>query len=106
MEIPLEGNPTTAETAAQSMARTRDGRVFHAAAGMEVLGADGVRVGQVKGARPTDILVDRALKRDVYVPFEAVQDVRENQIILTVPADQVDSMNWPRPPLLSTEQGV
>ena len=106
MEIPLEGTPTTEDTVAHDVAKTRDGRVFQAAAGLEVLGADGARVGQVKAARPPDILVDRALKRDVYVPFEAVQDVRENQIILTIPADQVDSMNWPRPPLLSTEHGV
>src|SRR5437879_4720895 len=80
--------------------RTRTGRVFQATEGMPVLGADGVRVGHVKQIRLADMLVDRALRRDVYVPFEAIADVRSEGIVLTIPADQVDSMNWAHPSLI------
>jgi hypothetical protein len=30
----------------------------------------------------------------VYVPFEAIADVRSEGIVLTIPAGQVDSMGW------------
>jgi hypothetical protein len=50
--------------------------------------------------RSADILVDRALKRDVYVPFAAIQRVRGEAIVLAVPAARVDQMDWPQPPLL------
>ena len=48
---------------------------------------------------------DRALEdylwqRDVYVPFEAVKDVVQGQLVLTVPAAEVDSMDWPKPLLV------
>jgi len=75
--------------------------VFQASGGMEVVGADGGHVGRLKEIRPADILVDRTLKRDVYVPFAAVQGVRGEAIVLTIPAAQVDQMDWPQPPLLS-----
>jgi hypothetical protein len=79
---------------------THTGRVFHAAEGLPVLGADEVHVGRLKQVRQADLLVDRALRRDVYVPFEAIADVRGEGIVLTIPADQVDSMNWSHPSLI------
>jgi hypothetical protein len=80
--------------------RTRTGYVFHATEGMPVLGADGVRVGRLKQVRLADVLVDRALQRDVYIPFEAIADVRSQGIVLSLPADQVDNMNWSHPSLI------
>jgi sporulation protein YlmC with PRC-barrel domain len=79
--------------------QTRDG-VFQVSHGMEVVGADGTQVGRLKEMRLADILVDRPLKRDVYVPFTAIQGVRGDTIVLTIPAAQVDQMDWPQPPLL------
>ena len=79
--------------------QTRDG-VFQVSHGMEVVGADGAHVGRLKEMRLADILVDRPLKRDVYVPFTAIQGVRGDTIVLTIPAAQVDQMDWPQPPLL------
>jgi len=79
--------------------QTRDG-VFQVSHGMEVVGADGAHVGRLKEMRLDDILVDRPLKRDVSVPHAAIQGVRGEALILTIPAAQVDQMDWPQPPLL------
>ena len=73
--------------------------------GMTVLGFDGEEVGTVKEVRATEILVDRPLARDVYVPLAAVQaivdatpsDSVDPHIILTVRADSVGDMGWPHP---------
>lgn len=73
--------------------------------GMEVVGIDGEAVGTVKDVRATDILVNRPLARDVYVPIEAVQaiidatasDAVQTRVILTVRADSVGDMGWPTP---------
>jgi hypothetical protein len=88
------------ELGVDMVVRTRTGHVFHATEGMPVLGADGVHVGRLKQVRLADVLVDRALRRDVYVPFEAIADVTNEEIVLAIPADQVDTMNWSRPSLM------
>jgi hypothetical protein len=72
---------------------------------MDVVGIDGEAVGTVKEVRTTDILVDRPLARDVYVPIEAIQaimdatasDAVQQRVILTVRADSVGDMDWPTP---------
>ena len=68
--------------------------------GMDVVGADGERVGRLKDVDASSVLVDRPLKRDIYVPHAAIQGVRDNRIVLTIPADEVDRMGWPHPDLL------
>jgi hypothetical protein len=73
--------------------------------GMDVVGRDGEGVGTVKEVRTSDILVDRPLARDVYVPLEAVQaivdatasDSVDPRVVLTIRADSVDDMGWPHP---------
>ncbi|MCZ7573161.1 MAG: BON domain-containing protein [Ardenticatenaceae bacterium] len=67
--------------------------------GMQVVGLDGADVGRVKEVRDDDLLVDRPFDRDVYVPFDAIQEISGNWIVLTVSADRVDSMGWASPPL-------
>lgn len=79
--------------------QAREG-VFQVSHGMEVVGVDGQYVGRLKEMRLADILVDRRLRRDVYVPFAAIQGVRGAAVVLTVPAAAVDQMDWPQPPLL------
>ena len=70
--------------------------------GMEVIGADADRVGWVKTLRDTDFLVDLTMQRDIYVPYTAVKDITtENQVVLTIPGNQVDNMGWPKPPVRS-----
>jgi hypothetical protein len=69
---------------------------FQVSAGMEVLGAEKERVGQVKEVRAADFLVERSLQRDVYVPFAAIREVTGNQVVLTVTSDHVDALKWPQ----------
>ena len=68
---------------------------FQVSVGMEVLGAEKERVGQVKEVRASDFLVERRLQRDVYVPFAAIREVTGNQVVLTVTSDHVDAIKWP-----------
>ncbi len=67
--------------------------------GTEVYGSDGGLVGRVKEARERDLLVDRRMRRDVYVPFDAVQSVAGGRVVLAIPAEQVDEMGWSNPSL-------
>lgn len=71
------------------------------ALGMDVFGIDRRPVGRVKTVYARYLLIDRTAQRDVYVPFEAIQALWHNQIVLDIPAGQVDAMHWLRPPLLS-----
>ncbi len=66
-------------------------------AGMEVYGANGGMVGHVKEVRSADMWIDRSLQRDVYVPFDAVQDVVNGQVFLNVLTGHVGDMGWDRP---------
>ncbi len=68
--------------------------------GMEVVGADGESVGTVKEIHDAAVLVDRPLARDVYVPFYAIDGLRAEQVVISVPHDLVDAMDWPSPPVL------
>ena len=69
---------------------------FQVSVGMDVLGADQERVGQVKEVRASDFLVERPLQRDVYVPRAAIREVTGNQVVLTVTSDHVDALKWPQ----------
>ncbi len=82
--------------------RTERG-VFQVSHDMDVLGVDGGRVGRLKAvcAAEATLLVHRSLvQRDLYVPFDAIKEVHDGALVLTIPADQVDHMDWPHPPLL------
>ena len=68
---------------------------FQVSVGMEVLGAEKERVGQVKEVRASDFLDERRLQRDVYVPFAAIREVTGNEVVLTVTSDHVDAIKWP-----------
>jgi hypothetical protein len=68
--------------------------------GMDVLGSDDAMIGRVKEVRATDFLVDRRMQRDIYVPNEAIRDVSRGQVMLNIPAHQVDNMGWANPPLM------
>ncbi len=67
---------------------------------MPVVGSDMKNVGLIKEVRDDDFLVDIPMHRDLYIPFSAVQNVEDDQVVLNVPAHQVGQMNWPRPSLL------
>jgi hypothetical protein len=62
--------------------------------GMAVIGSDMQRVGQVSGIRDTDFGVDRPLQPDVYVPFDAIAEVTDDAVVLTITAAEIDDMFW------------
>jgi ferritin-like metal-binding protein YciE len=68
--------------------------------GMEVVGQDMGNIGSIKDMRDGDFLVNRKMKRDVYVPFNAVQNIDNGRAILNIPTNQVDNMGWQNPPIL------
>jgi hypothetical protein len=62
--------------------------------GMAVIGSDMQRVGQVSSIRHTDFGVDRPLQPDVYVPFDAIAEVTDDAVVLTITAAEIDDMFW------------
>jgi len=68
--------------------------------GMRVVGSDTRQVGHVRDVRENDFLVDIPMHRDLYVPFSAIQNVDADRVVLNIPVDQIDDMNWPKPPLV------
>lgn len=68
--------------------------------GMNVVGSDMGQVGRVREVREDDFLVDIPMHRDLYVPFSTIQNIDADRVVLNVPVDQIDDMNWPKPPLM------
>jgi hypothetical protein len=62
--------------------------------GMAVIGSDMQRVGQVSNVRDNDFGIDRPLQPDVYVPFDAIAEVTDDAVALTITAAEVDDMFW------------
>ncbi len=93
--------PAPAELAGQPQVLRSQIRV-----GMDVLGSDGERIGEVKELRDNDFVVDRHLATDIYVPFEVVQTIRANQVVINVPAAQVDTYGWAKMGTIITSPGT
>jgi HSP20 family protein len=89
----LHGAPATPGASGQAASGRR------VQSGMAVVGSDGAQVGTVKEVRDRDFLVDRPMHRDTYIPESAVREATGSQVVLTIPADQVDQQGWPSPPL-------
>lgn len=102
MDIADTGSEALDALAATAVLQTKRG-TFQVERDMAVVGSDGERVGVLRDVRPmeADILVHRALlQRDVYIPCDAIEGVREGAIVLTLPAAEVAKQGWPHPPLL------
>ncbi len=94
-----EGRSRQLDPAGSDVAASRNFGRRQVRIGMQVVGTDAGAVGRVKEVRDSDFLVDRSLKRDVSVPFEAIVGVVNEAIVVNVAADQVDraaSQGWPR----------
>ena len=74
----------------------------HVTQGRDVYWADVRWAGVVKEVRRHDFLVARPLRRDVYVPIEAVRMVVDNGIMLSTLEGEIDAHGWPRPPLFGS----
>ena len=74
--------------------------------GMDVMSLDGEHIGTVKEIRDTEILIDRRLARDLWVPLTAVLATEEygesfrrgaplpEQVVLNVSMAHVDRQGW------------
>ena len=67
--------------------------------GMRVIGSDNGSIGQVRDVRENDFLIDLPMKRDAYVPFDAIEEVTIDLVALNIASDQVGTMGWDNPPL-------
>jgi hypothetical protein len=76
-----------------------DRRTLALTEGMAAVASDGEQVGTVKEVRDRDFLLDRPMRRDVYVPFDYIRDVSSDRLTLSVRSGDIDEMNWERPPL-------
>ena len=66
---------------------------------MGVIGSDKGNIGRVRDVRDNDFLVDLPMRRDVYVPFDAIQEVTADYVMLNIPSDRIGDMGWNNPPL-------
>lgn len=71
--------------------------------GMGVITHDRIEVGSVKEVRAKDFLLDRSMRRDIYVPFDAIDAISGLNVVLTVTADEIDSADWEKPGLVGEE---
>ncbi len=62
---------------------------------MDVVGALGKKVGTMAHIRDYDFLVDRTGQPGIWIPFSAIQDVRNDRIILNIPIEEINKQNWP-----------
>ena len=95
---PSQGNsPVSGQSYAATSPPT--GRSSQLQPGMRVIGSDKGRIGQVRDVRDNDFLVDLPMQRDVYVPFDAIQEVTVDLVMLNIPSNRVGDMGWDNPPL-------
>lgn len=64
-------------------------------AGMAVDGSDGETIGQVMGVEGHRFILNRPGRKNIYIPFDLINDIRGNRLILDVPSTQIDRMDFP-----------
>ncbi len=69
-------------------------RLSEIAPGMQVIGSDGSKVGQVDELHDYDFMVSRGTGHDVHIPYSEIKNVSNDQVMLNVPGKQVESMHW------------
>ncbi len=62
--------------------------------GLDVVGSNGDKIGTVKEIHDHDFSIDRSMAPDVLAPFSSIQDVKNGQVKLNIPANQVDNQHW------------
>jgi ferritin-like metal-binding protein YciE len=97
-QVPSQGNsPVPGQSYASTSAPTD--RSSQLQPGMRVIGSDKGSIGQVRDVRDNDFLVDLPMQRDVYVPFDAIQEMTIDLVMLNIPSNRVGDMGWDNPPL-------
>jgi hypothetical protein len=67
---------------------------------MEVVDADGDRIGEVKEIRGDEFLVDRPMRRDIYVPMRLVRECSGDRVMLTHAKDDLEDLHLEHPDLV------
>jgi Uncharacterized protein conserved in bacteria (DUF2171) len=62
--------------------------------GMQVVGAGAQPIGRVAETRDEDFRVARPGREDVFVPYQAIRAMLDDQVVLGVHADEVDAQGW------------
>lgn len=70
--------------------------------GMNVIGRNGAFIGRVKVVRSNDFLVDRPMRRDIFVPFSAVRRTN-GDVLLRFSENEIGEQDWPRPQLFGSD---
>lgn len=70
--------------------------------GMTVISHDATEVGTIKEVRAKDFLLDRSMRRDVYVPFRVIAAVTGSRVQLTVTTDEINAADWEKPGLVGS----
>ncbi|HET7036396.1 MAG TPA: DUF2171 domain-containing protein [Thermomicrobiaceae bacterium] len=74
-------------------------RAFTVEPGMEVVGSDGDKVGDVDQVRDHYFRVRRSLAPDFFIPYAAVTRVEGQRVVLNVPDEEVHEFGWMAPPV-------
>ncbi len=89
---PVAAAATTGYSQSNTMGQTMD-YSSQIQEGYTVYGSDEEKVGKVKSMDQNGLLVSRGfLQGDSYVPLNAIASVTEDQVMLNIPASQIDNM--------------
>ena len=66
--------------------------------GMEVMDSSAERVGRVTEVHEDGFLVERTSRSAIAIPFDAVQGLASDRVMLNLDARQLDSLDRPAPP--------
>lgn len=66
----------------------------HMVPGMDVVGSQGSKLGSIGEIRDYRFLTSRQGEAGLWVPFTAIQDVRNGRVILNVTRDEIKNLGW------------
>jgi hypothetical protein len=67
--------------------------------GLDVVAPNGDALGSVKTVRTHDFLLDRSMRRDLYVPFSAIREIGGRTVVLGISAGEIGEQGWDEAPL-------
>jgi hypothetical protein len=67
--------------------------------GLDVVAPNGDSLGTIKEVRTHDFLLNRSMRRDLYVPFSAVREVGGRTVVLGITASELGNQGWEAAPL-------
>ena len=71
--------------------------------GMEVVDSNGEHIGQVKEIREKDFLIDRTMRRDIYVPFSVIA-TSGRRVVLRIDSAKINDLDFERPSFMGSRE--